>query len=138
MEKLGLDIIEPYKCLYSFDSKRVQYLGMIKDLMVGMVQIPRKFVMMIIDAPHTYGKLLSRNWRTYMGGTIQLDIYYATILIVGAKTHKLYIRKPKMTYIISNPRNPTNLPSYTIDSLVNFLLNNYPSLVNQVETLICE
>ena len=34
MEKLGLDITRPYKDLYSFHSKRVQCLGMIKDMVV--------------------------------------------------------------------------------------------------------
>ena len=71
MEKLGLDITRPYKNLYSFYSKRVQCLGMIKDLVVRMVQIPRNFVMMdvvIADVPPTYGMLLSKHWGTSMGG----------------------------------------------------------------------
>jgi hypothetical protein len=64
MEKLGLDITIPYKDLCSFDSKKLQCLGMIKYLEVGMVQIPRKFVMMnvmIVDVPPTYGMLLYRH-----------------------------------------------------------------------------
>ena len=62
MEKLGLGITRPYKDLYSFDSKRVQCLGMIKYLVVRMVQIPRKFVIMdvvIPDVPPTHGMLLT-------------------------------------------------------------------------------
>ena len=36
MEQLGLQITRPYKDLYSFDSKRVKCLGMIKDLVVNL------------------------------------------------------------------------------------------------------
>jgi hypothetical protein len=46
MEKLWLDITRPYKDLDSFDSKRVQCLRIVKDLVVRVVQVPRKFVMM--------------------------------------------------------------------------------------------
>lgn len=73
MEKLGLDITRPYKDLYSFDSKRVQCLGIIKYLVVGMVQIQRKFWIMdvvIADVPPTYGMLLSRHinivWSSFL------------------------------------------------------------------------
>ena len=48
MEKLGLRITRPYKYLYSFDSKRVKFLGMIKDLVVNLAKIPAKSVVMDI------------------------------------------------------------------------------------------
>jgi len=35
MEKLGLEITRPYQDLYSFDSRKVKCLGMIKDLVVN-------------------------------------------------------------------------------------------------------
>jgi hypothetical protein len=93
MEKLGLYITRPYKYLYSFDSKIVQCLGMIKDMVVRMVQIPRKFVMMdvvINGVPPTYGMLLSIHWGTSVGGSIQFDLSFATIPIFGGETHRLY------------------------------------------------
>lgn len=108
MDKLGLEITRPYKDLYSFDSKRVQCLRMIKDLVVKMVQIPKKFVMMdvvIADVPPTYGMLLSRHWGTSVGGSIQFDLSFATIPVFGGETKCLY-REPKMTYILSYPKNP--------------------------------
>lgn len=48
MEQLGLQITKPYKDLYSFDSKRVKCLGMIKDLVVNLAQIPVKNIVMDI------------------------------------------------------------------------------------------
>jgi hypothetical protein len=36
MEELGLEVTRAYHDLYSFDSKRVQCLGVIKDLVVSL------------------------------------------------------------------------------------------------------
>ena len=46
MEKLGLDITHKYHDLYSFDSSRVYCIGLIKDLVVSLDQIPAKNVLM--------------------------------------------------------------------------------------------
>ena len=49
-----MHITRPYKDLYSFDSKRVKFLGMIKDLVVKLAQIPAKSVVMdivVVDIP---------------------------------------------------------------------------------------
>ena len=81
MKKLDLDIIRPYKDLFSFDSKSVQWLGMINYLMVRIIQIPKKYVMMdvvIPDVPPSYGVLLSRHSGTSVGGSIQFDISHMT------------------------------------------------------------
>jgi hypothetical protein len=42
MEKMGLDITRTYKELYSFDSRKVKCIGLIKDLCVTLAQIPAK------------------------------------------------------------------------------------------------
>eukprot|EP01018_Ginkgo_biloba_P007611 Gb_17039 [translate_table: standard] len=39
MEKLGLEVTRPYQDLYSFDSRKVKCIGMIKDLVVTLAQI---------------------------------------------------------------------------------------------------
>jgi hypothetical protein len=62
MEKLGLEITRPYQDLYSFDSRKVKCLGMIKDLVVNLAQIPVKSVLMdvvIADVPTKYNMILS-------------------------------------------------------------------------------
>jgi hypothetical protein len=40
MEELGLEIMKSYHDLYSFDSRRVQCLRVIKDLVVTLFQLP--------------------------------------------------------------------------------------------------
>jgi hypothetical protein len=77
MEKLGLDVNKPYKCLYTFDSKKFQCLGLITDLFLNLDHIPNKSVVMdivVVDVPPSFGMLLSRSSCAKLGGTIQLDI----------------------------------------------------------------
>ena len=46
MDELGLDIIRPYKELFSFDLRKVKCLGLIKDLVMSLAQIPFKNMIM--------------------------------------------------------------------------------------------
>ena len=64
MDRLGLDITIPYHDLYSFDSRRVKCLGLIKDLVVSLEQILAKNVLMDVvdDILPRYGMLPSRSW----------------------------------------------------------------------------
>ena len=64
MDNLGLDITRSYKDLYSFDSKKVKCIGLIKDLVVSLHQIPEKSIVMDVvveDVPIKVGMLLSRH-----------------------------------------------------------------------------
>ena len=77
MDILGLKITQPYGDLYSFDSRNVKCVGMIKYLVVNLAQIPIKSVLMdvvVADIPPKYGMLLSRSWGTKLGGSLQLDM----------------------------------------------------------------
>eukprot|EP00253_Pinus_taeda_P013765 PITA_13765 len=103
MEKLGLDITRKYHDLYSFDSSRVRCIGLIKDLVVSLDQIPAKNVLMdvvVADIPPRFGMLLSISWGAKLKGTLQLDFSYATIPVFG-QMRKLY-REQKMKYMITN------------------------------------
>jgi len=65
MNKLGLQITRPYGDLYSFDSRRVKCMGMIKDLVVTLAQVPVKSILMdvviadILRIPLSYLSLAS-------------------------------------------------------------------------------
>jgi len=62
MEKLGLDITRKYHDLYFFDFSRVRCIGLIKDLVVSLDQIPAKNVLMdvvVADISPRFGMLLS-------------------------------------------------------------------------------
>jgi len=123
MEKLGLDITCKYHDLYSFDFGRVRCIGLIKDLVVSLDQIPTKNVLMdvvVVDIPPRFGMLLSRSWGANLKGTLQLDFYYATIFVFG-QLRKLYQEK-KMRYMITSKEKlviyPINVVHTDLESFV--------------------
>jgi len=93
IEELGLEITGAYHDLYSFDSRSVQCIGVIKDLAVTLTQHPMKSVVMDIVLAHIlvkYGMLLSRSWAGKLGGTLQMDMTYATVPIFESEKKRLY------------------------------------------------
>ena len=93
MEALGLSITKPYQELYAFDSKVVKSLGVIKDFVVNLTQLPMKSVIMdvvVADITPKFGMLISRSWAKKVGGTLQMDLSYATIPIFGGENRRLY------------------------------------------------
>jgi hypothetical protein len=117
MDRLGLEITRPYGDLYSFDSRKVKCIGMIKDLVVNLAQIPAKSVLMdvvVADIPPKYGMLLSRSWGAKLGGSLQLDMTYATIPVFGGQFTRLY-RETRLAFTVSDPLNPNNYPVYIVD-----------------------
>jgi ribonuclease HI len=118
MEELGLEVTRAYHDLYSFNSRRVQCLGVIKDLVVTLFQLPMKSVVMdivVADVPPKFGMLLSRSWIKRLGGTLQMDLTYATIPLFGGENRRLY-REAQLAYIISDEANPTNHPIFSLDT----------------------
>lgn len=142
MEKLGLDITRKYHDLYSFDSSRVRCIGLIKDLVVSLDQIPAKNLLMdvvVADIPPRFGMLLSRSWGSKLKGTLQLDFSYATIPVFG-QMRKVY-REQKMKYMITSKEKPVNHPvNYVQTDLESYVLfvdsfNEVDSQLVQIEDI---
>jgi hypothetical protein len=117
MDRLGLKITRPYEDLYSFDSRKVKCVCMIKYLVVNLAHIPVKSVLMDVvfaDIPPKYDMLLSRSWGTKLGGSLQLDMTYATIPIFDRQFTRLY-RETRLAYTVSDPLNSNNYPVYVAD-----------------------
>ena len=60
MDELGLNIKKPYHDIFSFDSRKVKFLGLIKDLVINLSQLPSKSIVMDIvmaDIPPKFGLL---------------------------------------------------------------------------------
>jgi hypothetical protein len=73
MDQLGLEVTRPYKDLFSFDSRKVKCLGMIKDMVVSLAQIPAKNMVMdvvVVDIAPKFGMLLSKSWAAKLKGTL--------------------------------------------------------------------
>ena len=59
-----MEVTGPYKDLYYFDSRKVKCLGLIKNMVVTLTEIPSKIVVMdvvVADIPPKFGVLLSRS-----------------------------------------------------------------------------
>jgi ribonuclease HI len=118
LEELGLEVTKTYHDLYSFDLRRVKCLGVIKDLVVSMFQLPMKSVVMdivVADVPPKFSMLLSRSWIKNLGGTLQMDLTYATVPVFGGEHRRLY-REAQLAYIVSDEENPTDHPIFALDT----------------------
>jgi hypothetical protein len=119
MDELCLDITRPYTDLFSFDSRKVKCLGLIKDLVVSLSQIPSKNMIMDVVVPNIppkFGMLLSRSWVSNLEGTLQMDMSYAIIPIFGQE-RRLYI-EVFLKYMVSRKTQPNNHPIYSVDTEV--------------------
>jgi hypothetical protein len=118
MDELGLEITKTYHDLYSFESRKVKCLGVIKDLVVTLFQLPMKSIVMdivVADVPPKFRMLLSRSWIKILWGTLQMDLSYATIPVLVGDHRRLY-RESQLSYIISDEENPTNRPIFSFDT----------------------
>jgi hypothetical protein len=108
MEELGLDITKPYQDLYFFDSNKLKCLGLIKYMVFSLTQLPMKSLVMdivVANIPPNFGMLLSRTWAKKVGGSLQMDLTYATITVIGGEHRRIY-REVRLSYIVSDHHNP--------------------------------
>jgi hypothetical protein len=91
-------------------------LGLIKDLVVSLSQIPAKNTVMdvvVVDIPPKFGMFLSRSWDAKLKGTLQMDMSYVNILVFG-QDRRLY-REVFLKYMVSNKSQPNNHPIYFVE-----------------------
>jgi hypothetical protein len=117
MDDLGLEVTKPYQAIFSFDSRKVRCLGLIKDLVINLSQLSMRSMVMdvvVSDIPPKFGLLLSHSWGKRLRGTLQMDLSYATIPVFGGELKRLY-RENQLAYIISDGKNSVNHPIYVVD-----------------------
>ena len=68
----------------------------------------------VSDITPKFGMLLSRSWAKKVGGTLQMDLTYATIPFFGGENRRLY-RELQFDYIVIDDKNPANHPLYAVD-----------------------
>ena len=103
--------------MYAFDSKRVQCLGLIQDLVVTSHQIPVKIVVIdivVTDIPPKFGMLLSRSCCEKLGGSVQMDMSFSTIHVYGGQSLRLY-REVRFINTVCNDNKARNYPISAVD-----------------------
>jgi hypothetical protein len=117
MEKLELEITRPYHNLYSFNAKKVKCDGLIKDMVVALTQLHVKSIIMnvvVVDVPENYGMILSLTWARNIGGTMKMEMTYATVPVFGGE-NRILCRETKFSSVVSDQNNSINHPIYAIN-----------------------
>ena len=74
----------------------------------------------VADIPPKHGMLLSRSWGAKLQGSLQLDMYYATISLFG-QPKRLY-RETLMKYVVSSKEKPQNFPIYSVHLYMDYFI----------------
>ena len=86
-------------------------------MVVSLAQLPMKSVIMdvvVAEISPKFVMLLSISWAKKVGGTLQMDLTYATILVFGGENIRL-CRELQFAYIVTDDKNPTNHPLYAVE-----------------------
>ena len=100
MQQLELRTMRPYQNVCAMDTRPVKVEGMIENQLVRLAKYPDIHITMdilVIDVPDKWGMFLSRKWGATLGGSIQMDWTYATVLASEFSLVKLYSEKRKKT-----------------------------------------
>lgn len=84
----------------------------------------------VIDVLDAWGMLLSRKWVANLGGSIQMDLSYATILTCEGTFVTLYREHPRM-YHVEDPIEPMNELICANDEF-----GNYSIMANNIDPSI--
>jgi hypothetical protein len=112
MEELGLEVTRAYHDLYSFRLQESSVSWSYQRPGCDPVSTAHEKCghgYCSSRCPPKFGMLLSRSWIKRLGGTLQMDLTYATIPVFGGEHRRLY-REAQLAYIISDEANPTNHP----------------------------
>lgn len=112
MKLLSLIPVEsrPYRNVYAMDSREIKVCGLIKDLQVKLAayrDISLLMDVLVIDVLDAWGMLLSQKWASNLGGSIQMDLPYATIPTYE-NTYVTLHQEQMKTYHVDDPQDPMN------------------------------
>jgi hypothetical protein len=110
MEQLNLRISRPYHNICAMDSRTIEVHGLIKGLQVHLAAFPDIMIEMdivVIDVPDTWGMLLNRKTAADLGGSLQMDLTYATIPTPNGLEFRLN-RELERKYHVEDPRKKEN------------------------------
>jgi hypothetical protein len=98
--------------------------GLIKGLQVYLAVCPDIMIEMdivVIDTPDVWGMLLNRKAVADLGGSLQMDLSYATLPTSDGGTFKL-TREVYRKYHVEDPKNPKNELKYDDEGLGNYAI----------------
>ena len=106
------------------DSQTIEVFGLIKDLQVFLKAFPDITIEMdivVIDVPDVWGMLINRKSAADLGGSIQMDLSYATLPTPSGGTFRLD-REPYHKNHVGKPKAPVDELLYEEESLGNYAI----------------
>ena len=117
MNRLKLRPTIPYQNICTMDSREVDVVGLIQNLLVKLAKYPYIHITMdilVIDVPDKWGMLLSRKWSADLGGWIQMGWTYVTVHATEDSLIRLH-REKERKHHVEDPKNPSNEYMYNTD-----------------------
>jgi hypothetical protein len=124
MEQLNLRISRPYHNICALDSQTIEVFGLIKGLQVFLKAFPDITIEMdivVIDVPDLWGMLINRKSAADLGGSIQMDLSYATLPTPSGGTFRLD-RETYRKVRVEKPEAPIDELVYEEESLGNYAI----------------
>jgi len=103
MKQLNINITRRYNNVCGFNSQPFEVEGLIKDLKVSLAMNPNISLLMdvvFIDISKVWVLLLSRKWGITIGGQLQMDLSYVTILQSDGTPFILYREPLYPTHVV--------------------------------------
>lgn len=122
MNRLGLKVTRPYRNVCGINSRAILVCGLIKEpkfILATYLDIYLLMDVVVIDVPHSWGMLLYKKWVATLGGILQMDFSYATIITLEGDFFTLY-REPFMGYQVEDPQKPASEIMYLDEMIGNF------------------
>jgi hypothetical protein len=79
MQQLGLKVTRPYNNVCGFESKAIPTHGVVENVEICLKECLDKVIhigIMIVDIPDVWVMLLSRNFTSLLGGTLEMDLSF--------------------------------------------------------------
>jgi len=117
MDQLQLQVTRSYHDIYTFYSKKVPCLGLIKDIVVNLAQIAVKSIVLdivVTNIPTKFGMPLSRSCCAKLEGSLHMDMSFATIPVYGGDHLRLY-REFRFLRTVCKSDQAKNHPIYALD-----------------------
>jgi hypothetical protein len=134
MELMNLKITRLYHNVCVMDSIEIETHGIILNLPTKLAAYPNiTFPMdiLVIDVPDAWGMLLYKKWAATMGGHIQMDLSYVTILSSENSFVKLH-REKERKFHVEDRKEPMNEYVYHMTEIGNYeIISNFLAPVKE-------
>jgi len=131
MQQVGLKVTRTYMNVCGFESKYIPTHGVIDNVEVFIKEYSEKVIHMdivVVDVQDVWGMLLSRNFSSKLGGTLEMDLTYVNVPLKDGTTGCLPNVPVTTTHVqeASDPIKDEKEHEQIMESLPDFSPNDMP------------